>query len=546
MTPDLPDSYYLDNVTTLFDHIEATYADILPAETIDFLKRFEDLDEDARKLYIRLLNRSYNWFRVSKLNYSEISSIEKAIDKLCQFDCLRLNPEIPVDTLISLFTKPELFSSQLIDSTWKTLRREELETKLLTWDNTDFYQHLLSSDDFLEVIGNDQYQLCQMLFFGNLNQSMTDFVLRDLGLNRYESYLIDLQHRPYQSSLEIQQHWLLYQLDALYRQINQEDLESLSECLDLIPADIESDAPAYRFSQHLRFEIARQIERIGELDMALDAYQLCVLPPARERVARIKNSQGQHKTSLHHCLEMIEEPLNDAELHFACQFASRLCKRHQIETPGIIQTHAISHKPDIIDLELDQHESVEAAVAEHLGQGCYYVENSLFNSVLGLLFWEVIFAPVSGAFYNPFQHRPSDLYTPDFHHRRQKQVEHLWQSIQSNQDIWELVEKRWHEKHGVMNPLVMWQNMELEIIQLALERIGFKQWLAVFKRILLDIRGNRAGFPDLVHFPPEGGYQLVEVKGPGDTLQKNQQRWMQYFKQHQIPHYLARVTWRKI
>ena len=63
------------------------------------------------------------------------------------------------------------------------------------------------------------------------------------------------------------------------------------------------------------------------------------------------------------------------------------------------------------------------------------------------------------------------------------------------------------------------------------------------KVVISDLRNNSSGFPDLVHFPAVGGYRLIEVKGPGDSLQKNQQRWMQYFHQHGIPHQLARVTW---
>jgi hypothetical protein len=67
--------------------------------------------------------------------------------------------------------------------------------------------------------------------------------------------------------------------------------------------------------------------------------------------------------------------------------------------------------------------------------------------------------------------------------------------------------------------------------------------MKIFDRILLDLRNNRAGFPDLVLFPATGGYQLVEVKGPGDSLQKNQHRWMQYFFEYDIPHNIARVSW---
>jgi hypothetical protein len=118
-----------------------------------------------------------------------------------------------------------------------------------------------------------------------------------------------------------------------------------------------------------------------------------------------------------------------------------------------------------------------------------------------------------------------------------------WASISNNDDIWRIVSARWQQKQGLMNPLVNWQDINLEIIRIALERIDYLHWRAVFDRILRDLRNNSSGFPDLVHFPAVGGYRLIEVKGPGDSLQKNQQRWMQYFHQHGIPHQLARVTW---
>jgi hypothetical protein len=543
MTPDLPETYYLDNVLTLFQHVEQTYADILNPDQIEFLTRFSGFDEDARKLYIRLLNRSNDWFRVSKLSYAEIGSLEDAIETLCHGDCLRLNPELNDSTLLSLFTKPELLAALDQNPALGKLRRQELETELMNLNDRGYFNELNRRDDFLEVLNRDHYQLCQMLFFGNLNQSMTDFVLRDLGLNQYESYSIDPAHRPYRSSLEIQQHWLLHQLGVLLEQVDRTDPAILIECFDMIPVGIEVDAPAYRKSENLRYEISRQLERIGHHDEALQRFQHCHLPPSRERITRIYDHQGHHQQALEHCIQIVDNPIDDEELQFACMFAARLCKRHQFEAPLSIQQHSITHKPDIVELELQKQESVEIAVAEYYGEGCYYLENSLFNGVLGLLLWDVIFAAKNGSFFNPFQHRPSDLYAHDFLHRRRELLQQLWASIHNNQDIWQIVLARWPQKYGLMNPFVNWQDLNLDIIELALERIEHQQWLAVFERILHDLRFNRAGFPDLVYFPPAGGYQLIEVKGPGDTLQKNQQRWMQYFKQQGIAHHLVRVKW---
>ena len=548
MQPDLPETYYLDNVITLFEHVTRVYADLLEPRLIEFLDGFAALSPDAGKLCIRLLNRSHDWYRLSKLKYSEIVSLDAAVEELSRQGFVEANAEIDRPTLLSLFTIPELRSLMRPEPGREKLRREELETVLMAQDNAEFFNALKNSDNLLRLRCRDQYQVCQMLFFGNLNQSMTDFVLRDLGLNQFETYSIDPAHRPYHSAREIQQHWLLYQLQTLFESSDSSDRSVLDELASMIPDDIEPAAPAYRKSEQLRYEVARQLERIGELTAATELYQQCLLPPSRERIVRIHDQQGQQHAALERCVQIIKHPLDEGEIQFACMFATRLVKRHGLAAPESVEQQRITHLPEIVELELPRHESVEIAVAEYYdtldGIGsCHYVENSLFNSVLGLLLWEVVFAPLPGAFYNAFQYRPSDFYTHDFCARRGDLLVKIWTSINSNEDIWRIVSARWQQKQGLLNPLVNWQDISLEMIRLALERIDYLHWRAVFNRILRDLRNNRSGFPDLVHFPPAGGYRLVEVKGPGDSLQNNQRRWMQYFHQHGIPHQLARVTW---
>ncbi|MEK9713927.1 MAG: VRR-NUC domain-containing protein, partial [Thalassolituus sp.] len=70
---------------------------------------------------------------------------------------------------------------------------------------------------------------------------------------------------------------------------------------------------------------------------------------------------------------------------------------------------------------------------------------------------------------------------------------------------------------------------------LAISRIPLAHWRACFEFLLKDLRHHRAGLPDLIRFPQEGGYELIEVKGPGDTLQKNQKAWLAEFARAGIP-----------
>ncbi len=512
-------------------------------------------------------NRRFFCYRISKLSYNEIDSLQTAISELAQSGFIELNAKIDRRELLSLYTLAELrtlMSDYPALSVFGKLRRSELESALIESAETEsaetesaetesaktgFFQQLQQQDDLLHLRHRDEYLQCQMLFFGNLNQSMTDFVLNDLGLNQFESYPIDPEHRPYRDSIEIQQHWLLYQLQALFELADSSDCKQLRELVRMIPDDIDHQAPGFRKSEQLRYQIARQLERLGKLKSASKHYRQCLLPPSRERRARIHVQRGKQHKALELCRQIIEQPLDEQELQFACQFALRLCKRHSLTPPEPATQLQISHRPEIVDLELDYHESVELAVAEFYNATdttgrCHFVENSLFNGVLGLLIWDVVFAALPGAFYNPFQYRPSDFYAHDFCARRAQLLQQIWTDINSNDDIWRIIEPRWRQKQGLMNPLVNWQALDLELIRLALERIEHAHWRVIFERILQDLRNNRSGFPDLVHFPGTGGYCLVEVKGPGDSLQKNQQRWMQYFQAHGIAHRLDRVSWR--
>jgi hypothetical protein len=548
MQPDLPEGYYLDNVITLFDHVETLYADILDAEHLDFLHDFAALTTDAQKLYIRLLNRTHHLFRLSKLNYPEIASIPNAIDTLESSNFIATNPSVEPEDLITLFSKAELLAQHGDRADLKKLKRSELNTHFLGQPDDEFFARLSNNNELLQILQKDSYTLCQMLFFGNLNQSMTDFVLRDLGLNQYENYRIDTQSRPYTNNQDIQQHWLLHRLESLLQITEPNDIETLQTCFDAVPADTSSDSPLFRKGERIKYEIARQIERLDDLPLALQLYRQCALPPSRERITRILHRQEQIEDALQHCQRIFDKPISEEELQFAGAFGRRLVRQHKIQDRPVFASPDSNHRPDTFDLELVQQDSVEQAVVDYYlaqdeGNRCYFLENSLFNGVLGLLIWDAVFAPIPGAFYNPFQHRPADFYAQNFQSNRAELFTPIWSGITGTEDIWRQAFVCWEEKFGRMNPLVNWQALSLDIIELALQHIPFNHWMKIFDRILLDLRNNRAGFPDLVLFPPGGDYQLVEVKGPGDTLQKNQQRWMQYFSEHDIPHSVARVNW---
>ena len=173
---------------------------------------------------------------------------------------------------------------------------------------------------------------------------------------------------------------------------------------------------------------------------------------------------------------------------------------------------------------------------------CFFVENSLVTGVLGLAIWDIIFAPIEGAFFHPFQSAPADFYEPTFTKDRAAQLKQRWAEIHGGK-LTEVVKRNFDEKNGLSNPLVNWRKLSQELLILSLRRIPTSDWINLFDYMLVNLRDHRSGLPDLIMFPDTGGYQLIEVKGPGDTLQKNQTRWMNYFMHCGIDCQVTHVQW---
>ncbi len=104
--------------------------------------------------------------------------------------------------------------------------------------------------------------------------------------------------------------------------------------------------------------------------------------------------------------------------------------------------------------------------------------------------------------------------------------------------------RTYDEKSGIQSPFVPWGALTREELELALDCIPAPHLQKFFERLLCDVRANRSGLPDLIQlWPAERRYRLIEVKGPGDRLQDNQVRWLNFCLTHDIPVCVCKVTW---
>jgi hypothetical protein len=547
MVEELPQGYYLDNFQYLVSFVANRYDDILSDQEKSFVSAFANLSDDGQKTLVRLLGRRHDYVRDDKCHYVEILDFATALTELQQQDLLAINRVAEPLVWLNFATRPELLKA--FPEAPRSLKKAEL-CGAIAADHS--LPEIIEAMPFnlLEPLCNEQLEVFKLLFFGNLHQDFTDFVLHDLGVVQYEAYSLDTASRYFSSRDLLEQTLAAYQLQALSDAAIVDESLSLADFVreHVLSVQTSEHALQRRYSKVFN-RVARQLERESEPDLALEIYDKSSLAPARERQVRLYAEQGQVNAALALCENMLREPSVEAEHEFATMFTHRMLKKFAIteHPPWLPERHQDEFCVEHLDLPYDPELKVEAAVAEYYREQGYlfaeHMENGLLPGLFGLLFWEVIFAPIPGVFFHPFQRGPADIFSERFVRSRSELITAKLQLIHDSTTLLATLLETYATKYGLANHFVMWRYLDADLIELAVKRIPPEHLQTVFKRMLRDLKHNRSGFPDLVLFPEAGGYELVEVKGPGDTLQANQKRWLRCFQANDIPARVAYVTW---
>jgi hypothetical protein len=544
----LASDYYLTNFKFLVEWIFAHYQDLLSEEELQFITCFQSLEHNSQCLFVRLSSRKGQLFRADKLRYAELESLELAAKQLIDTDLIKTNSLLTVAEVANLLTKTELINLFPAELNGHKHQRKEFLFQLLA----EKYQDAMQWRDWTKQQLGDVYHLTGqeivrnflLLFFGNAYQDLTEFVLQDLGLFRYENYLIDHQHRIFKTRDELQQYQLIVSLrERLATAVLLEELITVAEQL---PAALNTPSLEHRCAR-LCNQLAYEFERWEQHTIATSLYQRSHLPPARERRVRLLEKQGDFNAAWQLLSEMLCNPVNEHELQIAERMAPRLAKKHSLSFNKKIYS-PIAEKflvlPRLVN-DLGESLCVEEIVKLHIGtpnQPCCYVENQLLSGLFGLWLWPEMFRSINGAFANPFQSAPLDMYEASFVTNR-PQIQLLWELLESG-TYHEHIRNIWQHKNGIANHFVNWNFFNEYILELALACIPASHLKLIFGRMLFDIKNNLSGLPDLIQFfPEEKNYRMIEVKGPGDRIQDNQKRWLDFFASHHIPAEVIYVSW---
>ncbi|MBC3474486.1 VRR-NUC domain-containing protein [Pseudomonas taiwanensis] len=535
--------YYLHNFRQVLLWVEQRYADLLDTHELAFIQAFAQLEVPAQALMVRMVMRKGELFRSDRLDYAEIGDPMLALQPLQALGWVAEPASLSLEHLFALLRKDELaacFAGQLTrpraskSDMFAQLQPLALEPRPLA----EWYV-----DAPMRIVQWRRQVLCdriRLLFFGNLYQDWSEFVLADLGLLRFETVPFSHDSRALRERAEVDLAMMLHRCAE-----GLEQGESPVAILTTLQG-LSCDNPwLARRRSRLLFALGQQCERLGDWDQALAVYAQSNHAQARIRQVRVLERSERWPQALEMAQQLAAAPANALEV----QALERMLPRLVRKLGGPAQKRSRTAPLTLLELELPRELAalgVEQAVRQHLaGQGAvvHYVENTLFNSLFGLLCWDAIFAPVPGAFFNPFQSGPQDLHDSDFQQRRAALFDACLARLDDG-SYRQAIRECYIAKHGLQSPFVFWGQLSEALLDQALDCLPAAHLKHCFTRLLQDIRNNRAGMPDLIQFWPEQGrYQMVEVKGPGDRLQDNQLRWLAFCAEHDLPVAVCHVRW---
>ena len=544
--------YYLLNFETALEWLAARYDDLCSDDERAFLLAFPQLPLASRALLVRMLMRTSPLFRASNLDYDEIGCPLEAAAPLAALGWVDTNPLLSLDEIFSLHTKAEL-AVIIPGLSWAlgVRKSESLSLQRCCDHPARSYAQWRpeATDKALRVTVATLCDRLRLMFFGNLRQGWSEFVLADLGVFRYERVALEPSSRAFGSHDDVD---VFLAMRAWRERLDKSANSGETMPLEMMIREIEELACGQHWLDDRRhkllYRIGQYCERRCDWILALASYANCAYPGARHRRMRVLEQCGRDREALDLALGAHQTPESEEEAQRLRRMLPRLRRKLGLANESVCKP-AAPERGDLVLERSSEQVPIEIAVRDALGEPgecsvtVYYVENALLNSLFGLLCWDAIFAGVPGAFFHPFQRGPADLYSPTFYTARREAFERCLARLDDG-SYQHAIRNTFVEKSGLQSPFVHWRLLTESLLEDALLCIPPAHLKLWFVRLAHDVRANRTGFPDLIRFwPAQRRYEMVEVKGPGDRLQDNQIRWLAYCSEHGMPVRVVHVRW---
>jgi len=536
---DLPTYYYHEHFLEMLDFVGEHYAHALGDEHQQIVREFRALTQNEQRLYVRLVNRKGQVFDAARLRYPELGSTAPLLATLRSRGWVRRPSAEHFESVLRFLKRAEILDvlSKRLSGVGRSLKKTEL-VELAR-------RHVLPAD-FMAEVATDRIVVqghCRevryllFLFFGRLQDGLSQFTMRDLGLVRINHTRGNYEPR-FAEREEAEAHFRLAELTAAVDRSEVAGLLRLAEETGTWPDDSlpsvarERDALAYR--------LGRELERAGEAAAALSVYGRGESAECGERVVRLLLARGDRdaaKSFLEARIaapQCVEEALVAEDL-YARKFGG---KRTSAATDEL-------RAGEVIELDESLSGAPERAAAEWFeanGAVSYRVENSLWRTLFGLLFWDQLVEGADSQSSSPFDFLPVSIRERRFRERHAPAVERVFALFDKPGAILGELLKQSTRHFDKPNGVFRWRRQTLDAVLALAGQADPRAIRAMLEHFVDDYLNARYGYPDLMLIE-DGQVRFVEVKAEGDALRRNQLLRLEQLRVAGFAADVVRIRW---
>jgi DNA polymerase-3 subunit epsilon len=346
-----------------------------------------------------------------------------------------------------------------------------------------------------------------------VQEGLTQFTMRDLGLVRtqeadgtYEARFADRDDA----------------LHAFYFARRLERLRRDSHAANALFSEV-ADWPATQagiaadFRDQLALELGRALE--ADTDTALQVYQRGESVQCSERVIRLLLSSGRREAAKRFLERCMEAPACDEEALLASDIYARKF--------GGKRTSALTDQlraAEVIHVDEAHRGAPERAAVRWFrerGKEAHRVENGLWRTLFGLLFWDLLFEAESAGMHSPFEHLPSALTGRRFLSDNEAAIAERLTLLEDRNAATSFLLRVSAARFGTPNGIFRWRQAILDAMYRLIDTAPPDALRRILVRICDDYPSMRHGYPDLM-VVEDAAVRFVEIKADGDQLRRNQ------------------------
>lgn len=505
-----------------------------------FIEGFESLSPDAKCLYVRFANRKGRVFHREHLRYEEINSIPASLSELETEQFIRMPKKTDWDDLLTIQTRPDLVSMLRANregTVPSSLKKRELITLIQSEISFECCFPAGQCERYLIQDRLDELDYLFFLYYGKLSSGLTALALRDLGLISKNPFQSTFQSR-FESREAALAAFSLLKVTAALDSPSPEKVRELAAEANAWPRldDPESETLYHRAV----YQLGRELERLKESGSALEVYHLSDQFPATERTARLLVQRGDEEAAKRALTGMIDDPSCDAELLFAEDFYERKFQHRKVG-----RLTRMLREARIFTIDETNRDRPEAGVIMHLareGKLAFHTENTVWNQLFGLLFWDLLFESESSPIHNEFERKPWGLDSGVFLQNHRSLIETRLELLDDTNRAVAQLQQTWQSKEGIPNPLVPWFPGSLDLVCLLVQHAPPGSLSSMMGLMAENHRAHRSGFPDLMVTDAEG-IQFIEVKAEGDRISRAQLTRLEQLRRFGFEVEVGAVKW---